>query len=116
MKGYTMKNTLPWAFAAVSAVIAFAAPASGEPDGDDRVVPESADFFAALGSAGIGYNSPDQAITAANAVCGLAARGESGLELLKDLKAANPGFTTDSAAQFASIAATSYCPEQLAAK
>ncbi|EUA35476.1 hypothetical protein I552_6278 [Mycobacterium xenopi 3993] len=49
-------------------------------------------------------------------MCGLIDNGESGLEVLKDLKTTNPGFTTDGAAQFAAIAARSYCPQQLSSK
>src|SRR5262245_28702644 len=70
--------------------VVFAVSARGDPDVD--VVP-SADhsaFLASLRQAGITYNDANQAIAAGKAVCGLADNGESGLELLKDLKNTNP--------------------------
>ncbi|EUA42645.1 hypothetical protein I553_6505 [Mycobacterium xenopi 4042] len=89
-------------------------PAHGDPGAEDGT--DNAAFLASLRKAGITYHNADQAITAAKAVCGLIDNGESGLEVLKDLKTTNPGFTTDGAAQFAAIAARSYCPQQLSSK
>lgn len=71
-------------------------------------------FLAALREAGIAFADPQQAVAAGQAVCGLAATGESSLELLTDIRAANPALTINGAAQFATIAARSYCPQQLA--
>jgi len=95
----------------VSAMVGLAAPAYGDPppvpDGDD------AGFLAALHQAGISYASPDQAVAAGRAVCTCLNNGESGLELVHDVKAHNPGFDMESASNFAMIAAKFYCPHQL---
>ncbi len=47
--------------------------------------------------------------TAANRLDG----GESGLELVHDVKTHNPGFNMEAASQFAVLAATYYCPHHL---
>src|ERR1700739_3916585 len=99
------------ALAGVSAMIGLAAPAYGAPvpppKGDD------AGFLAALHQIGIVYASPDQAITAGKAVCTCLNNGESGLELVHDVKTHNPGFDMESASNFAMTAAKFYCPQQL---
>ncbi|ORB10952.1 DUF732 domain-containing protein [Mycobacterium noviomagense] len=100
------------ALASVCTLIALAGPGHADPGAEEGT--DNAAFLASLRNAGITYNNADQAITAGHAVCGLIDNGESGLEVLKDLKSTNPGFTTDGAAQFAAIAARSYCPQQLA--
>ncbi|MEZ0364639.1 DUF732 domain-containing protein [Mycobacterium sp. pUA109] len=94
-------------------MIGLAVPAYGEPDAEEAAAVDNAGFLSSLRQAGISYNNEDQAISAARAVCGLIGNGESGLELLKDLKSTNPALTTDGAAQFAAIAARAYCPHQL---
>ncbi len=92
-------------------MIGFAAPAYGDPDdgggGDD------AGFLAALRQAGIAYSDPAQAIGAGQAVCHCLDHGESGLELVHDVKTHNPGFDMEAASQFALIAAKYYCPHHL---
>jgi hypothetical protein len=90
--------------------IALAAPAYCEPQGDDGA------FLAALDGAGITYNSPAQAIASAKAVCGLMARGETGLQVVSDVKDQNPGMSMDGAAKFAALASNAYCPEHLTPK
>lgn len=104
-----MKSLL--ALLGISAVIGFAAPAYAdpppEPDGDD------ASFLAALHTAGIGISNPDSAVTAGRAVCSCLNNGESGLELVHDVKTHNPGFDMEMASNFAMIAAKYYCPHQL---
>ena len=94
-----------------SAVIGFAAPAYADPpaaqDGDDG------GFLAALHQAGISYSSPDAAVASGRAVCTCLNDGESGLELVHDVKTHNPGFDMESASNFAMIAAKFYCPHQL---
>lgn len=102
---------LALALLSVTTMVAFAVPARGEPGLDEGVA--NAAFLGSLRTAGITFSNADQAIAAGRTVCGLIANGESGLEVLKDLKTTNPGFTTDGAAQFAAIAAKSYCPQQL---
>jgi hypothetical protein len=91
-------------------LIGLAAPASAEPEGDDAA------FLAALRNAGLTYSSPSQAIASAKAVCGLMGRGETGLQVVNDIKNENPGMSLDAAAQFAAIASNTYCPEHLTPK
>ena len=98
---------------AIAAATIRAVPAYGDPDIDDPPVADNPAFLAALQQAGITYNDPDRAVAAAQAVCGLVGNGKSGLEVLRGLMTANPGFTTDGAAQFAAISASVYCPHQL---
>ncbi len=99
------------------AVVGLPAPAHADPEPgtqlDDAARIRNAAFLESLRAAGITYSNPGQAIDAARAVCGLVDRGEPGLQVIADLKANNPGFTTDGAAQFAAIAADTYCPHQL---
>lgn len=96
----------------VSAMIGLSAPAQAVTTaGAD---PDNTAFLTSLQASGITYRSADQAVTAARTLCALVGRGEPGLDALRDLKANNPGFSTDGAARFAMIAAHSYCPEQLA--
>ncbi len=92
------------------AMIGCAAPAYGDPEdggGDD------AGFLTALNKADIGYASPGQAIGSAKAVCTCLNNGESGFELVHDVKTHNPGFNLDAAAEFAVISAKYYCPQHL---
>lgn len=95
----------------VSAMIGLAAPAYADPppppEGDD------AGFLAALHTAGIRYASPDAAVASGKAVCTCLNNGESGLELVHDVKSHNPGFDMENASNFAMIAAKFYCPQQL---
>ncbi len=93
-------------------MLALAAPGHSDPGVDDPPADNPA-FLASLQNAGISYQDPDQAIAAAKAMCGMADSGKSGLEVLRNLQTANPGFTTDGAAQFAAIAANTFCPHQL---
>jgi len=91
-------------------VISFAAPVHAEPDGDDAA------FLANLSDSGITYSSPSQAIASAKAVCGLMGRGETGLQVVSDIKDQNPGMTMDGAAKFAALASSAYCPHHLTPK
>jgi hypothetical protein len=70
-------------------------------------------FLAALNNAGIAYQSPSQAVAAGQAVCGLMDSGVSGIEVLDDVKKANPALTLDGAGKFAAIAANEFCPQHL---
>lgn len=94
----------------VSVMIGLAAPAYADPD---PAPADDAGFLAALQQAGITYPSPAQAIGSAQAVCTCLNNGESGLELVHDVKTHNPGFTMDAASQFALISAKYYCPHHL---
>ena len=93
----------------VSAMIGLAAPAYADPplDGDD------AGFLAALQQVGISYSNPAAAITSGKAVCTCLNNGESGLELVHDVKTHNPGFDMENASNFAMISGKFYCPHQL---
>ena len=107
-----MKQLL--ALLGVSMGIIFAVPTHAEPGIED---PPSNDnngaFLADLQKVGIGFSDPNQAISAAQAVCGCIHNGMSGLHLLKHLQENNPALTENGAAQFATISAKSYCPRQL---
>lgn len=94
----------------VLTAIGLAAPAYGEPEGDDGA------FLAALQNAGFTYTSPGLVITSAKAVCGFISKGETGLQVVHDVKDQNPGMTMDDAARFAAIASNAYCPEHLMPK
>lgn len=100
--------------------LAGAAPGTADPEPgsqpEDAGAVHNAAFLESLRAAGITYSSTSQAIEAARAVCGLVDRGEPALQVITDLTANNPGFTTDGAAQFAAIAAHTYCPHQLIKK
>ena len=119
-----MKSWL--AFLGPSAVVGLAAPAPAHADpGPGPDAPQSAEevaamandsFLESLRAAGITFDNPGRVVEAGRAVCGLVNRGESGLQVVGDIKANNPGFTTDGAAQFAAISARSFCPHQLAKK
>ncbi len=99
------------AIVGIAAAIGFAAPACADPSpvpsGDD------AGFLAALHQAGISYSSPNAAVASGRAVCTCLNNGESGLELVHDVKSRNPGFDMESASNFAMISAKFYCPHQL---
>lgn len=94
----------------VVGAIGLAVPTHAEPEVDDSV------FLARLGDAGISYSSPLQVITSAKAVCGLMSRGETGLQVVSDIKDQNPGMSLDAAARFAALAADAYCPHHLTPK
>ncbi len=96
----------------VSATIGLAAPAYADPDPAPAPA-DDAGFLAALQQDDIAYPSPAQAITSARAVCECLNNGESGLELVHDVKSHNPGITMDEASQFALLSAKYYCPHHL---
>lgn len=99
-----------FAVVGVFAAICLAAPASGDPgdaSGDD------AGFLGALQQVGIHYPNPAGAVGAGRAVCSCLNNGESGLELVHDVKSRNPGFNMEDASDFAMISAKFYCPQQL---
>ena len=94
-----------WLVAAVIGAPAHADPGDGAGD---------AAFLAAIRAAGLNFASEEQAIVAGHAVCSMANNGETGLQVVKQLTADNPGLTMDAAAHFAAAAANAYCPHQLA--
>lgn len=96
-----------------TAAIVLAAPGHAEPGVVEVSAVDSTEFVTSLRQVGITFADPAQAVAAAGAVCGLAANGETGLELLNDITDANPALSVADAARFAAIAAKSYCPQQL---
>jgi hypothetical protein len=90
--------------------VGHAAPVHADPDSTNA---DDAGFLSALQQVGIHYPSPGQAITAGRSVCGCLNNGESGLELVHDVKVRNTGFTMEEASDFAMISAKYYCPQQL---
>ena len=105
-----MNTKLLLAAVGAAAAIGFATPAYANPppppQGDDG------GFLAALQQVGISYASPGAAIASGKAVCTCLNNGESGLELLHDVKSHNPGMDMENASNFAMIAAKFYCPHQ----
>lgn len=101
------------AFAAAAA-IALAGPGHATPGVVEVSAVERAEFIEALHQVGISFADPAQAVAVAEAECGLAANGESSMELLNDITEANPGLSIADAARFTAIAAKFYCPHQLA--
>ncbi|WP_036457547.1 MULTISPECIES: DUF732 domain-containing protein [unclassified Mycobacterium] len=94
----------------IAAVIGCAAPAYADPgDGDGG----DAAFLSDLRAAGLTFAGSDQAIVAGHAVCSMANNGETGLQVVKQLTADNPGLTMDGAAKFAAVSANAYCPQHL---
>lgn len=94
----------------VCTAIALAAPAYSDPP---DVAGDDAGFLGALRQVGIHFPNPDGAVGAGKSVCGCLNNGESGLELVHDVKARNPGFNMEDASDFAMISAKFYCPHQL---
>ena len=91
----------------MAAMIGFAVPAHADVDSNDQ------NFLAALNKAGITSSSPEQAVTAGKTVCQMMGDGTTNADLVKQLTQQNPGFSVDSAAKFAAIAASAYCPDRL---
>jgi hypothetical protein len=91
--------------ASVAVLLGVAIPARADSDDDA--------FLAALTKAGISYKSPDRAIAAGQKVCDLANSGTSQLDIVRDIRDLNPGFTMASAAKFAQAAASVYCPDRV---
>lgn len=89
----------------VAALVGLAIPAHADSDDDA--------FLAALGKAGINYQNPDKAVAAGQKVCELATEGTSQIEILRDIRDLNPGFSIAGAAKFAQAAASVYCPDHL---
>lgn len=100
------------ALAGFVVVIGLAAPVYA----DDGPAPDNAGFLSALRTAGIQFTSPDQAVASGQAVCGLASRGEPGLQVVRELQDNNPEMDMNIATQFAALSAHYFCPQQLVSK
>ncbi|WP_409426214.1 DUF732 domain-containing protein [Mycobacterium sp. SMC-11] len=96
-----------------AAALALAAPGHADPTAVEVSAVDSTEFISSLRQVGIVFDDPAQAVAAAEALCGLAANGETSLELLNDITEANPDLTVADAARFAAISAKTYCPHQL---
>jgi Protein of unknown function (DUF732) len=95
----------------VAATITMAAPAYADPDTDSNTSAD-ADFLNQLKQAGLTYQDPAKAISAAKTVCQLVDDGTPDTEIVNNLQLRN-GFTGNGAAKFTSIAAAAYCPKYL---
>lgn len=92
--------------ASVAAVIGLAAPAHADANQDQA-------FLVALGSAGITYQSAENAVKAGKSVCDMAKSGKPAIDVVKVLQDENPGLSQTNAAKFTAISAGVYCPDQL---
>jgi hypothetical protein len=92
----------------VAAMVAMAAPAYADPASDN-----DADFLAQLRAAGLTYQDPAAAISAAKDVCALVDKGTPDTDIVNNLQLRNPGFTGKGAAEFTALAAGEYCPKYL---
>src|SRR5271155_6227545 len=107
-----MKSLL--AILGVSLGLILAVPAHSEPGLDEPSNDENnGSFIADLQKVGIGFSDPAQAVSAGQAVCGCLHNGMGGLHLIQHLQESNPALTESGAAQFATISAKAYCPQQL---
>ena len=93
--------------------LVLAAPGHADPEVVEASSIDSTEFITSLRQVGIVFDTPAQAVAAAEALCGLAANGETSLELLNDVTEANPDLSVADAARFAAISAKTYCPHQL---
>ena len=94
--------------AGFAAVVGLAAPANAEPVGSDAA------FLTQLSGAGLSHRGSDQvAISAGHSVCQLMDAGLTPMDTVTAIQTPNPGFSLERAAEFAAIAAKSYCPSHL---
>lgn len=106
-----------WGMAAVVAVVGLAAPAHADQDPAPEPANASdpatdADFLSALKFAGITYQDPTAAISAAKTLCQLEDTGSTEEEIIGNLQQRN-GFTGNGAAKFTVIALGAYCPKYI---
>jgi Protein of unknown function (DUF732) len=94
----------------VAAMVAMAPPAFADPGSDPAA---DADFLSQLKQAGLTYQDPAAAISAAEDICDLVDKGSNDTEIITNLQQRNPGFTGNGAAKFTALAAGSYCPKYL---
>ncbi|HWF28390.1 MAG TPA: DUF732 domain-containing protein [Mycobacterium sp.] len=100
------------AVASAVVMIGIAAPAYAD-DGDGGDISNDRSFLAELRQAGVTYQDPDNAVTAAKSVCQLVGDGKSAAEIIAELRNRNPSFQGTSAAKFTALAAAHYCPEYM---
>ena len=103
------------AVASALVVIGIAAPAYGD-DGDGGDTSNTGNdkaFLAELQQAGLTFQDPNNAVTAAKSVCQLVDDGKSAAEIITELRNRNPSFQGTSAAKFTALAAAAYCPQYM---
>lgn len=89
-------------------MVGLAAPANATPSGVDG------QFLATLSGAGLSHRAGDQAtVSAGRAVCQLMDAGLSPMDTVVAVQATNPGFTIQTAGQFAAISTAHYCPQYM---
>jgi uncharacterized protein DUF732 len=79
----------------------------------DPASDNDADFLAQLRAAGLTYQDPAAAISAAKDVCALVDNGTPDTDIVNNLQLRNPGFTGKGAVEFTALAAGEYCPKYL---
>ena len=94
----------------VAAVVAMAPPAYADPQSDPVA---DADFLTQLKQAGLTYQDPAAAVSAAKDVCALVDSGSTDTDIVNNLQLRNPGFSGNGAAEFTTLAAGEYCPKYL---
>jgi hypothetical protein len=95
--------------ASFAVVIGVATPAQADPASNDSG--PDASFLAALDNAGITYQNGAAVVAAGKRVCELMDQGHPESDVIKSVSASNPGFATDGAARFTTIAVSVYCPQ-----
>ncbi|QZA08255.1 DUF732 domain-containing protein [Mycolicibacter heraklionensis] len=103
----------PLVLLAIAAGIGFAVPVHAEPTDTTDPAGDDSAFLAELQKAGIASPDDNGAVEAGKTVCRLANHGETALQVLNDLRAADPELSLQGAAMFVTIAARTYCPHQL---
>ena len=94
----------------VATMVAMAPPAYADPQSDPVA---DADFLTQLKQAGLTYQDPAAAVSAAKDVCALVDSGSTDTDIVTNLQLRNPGFTGNGAAKFTALAAGEYCPKYL---
>jgi Protein of unknown function (DUF732) len=96
----------PLLLTSVAAVVAMAPPAHADPESDPG-------FLTQLKQAGLTFQDPAAAVSAAKDVCALVDSGSTDTDIITNLQLRNPGFTGNGAAKFTALAAGEYCPKYL---
>jgi hypothetical protein len=94
----------------VATMVAMAPPAYADPQSDPAA---DAEFLSQLKQAGLTYQDPAAAISAAKDICDLVDKGSNDTDIITNLQLRNPGFTGNGAAKFTALAAGEYCPKYL---
>lgn len=95
--------------AGVVAAVAAVAPAQADP-GNVVSGPDAA-FLAELDKAGVAYRNGPDAVAVAKRACQMMDQGSSEVDVINDVSASNPGFSTSDARKFVGVAVSDYCPQ-----